>query len=73
MLVNIFGGILRCDIAGEGIVLAYNETGSKVPLVVRMLGTNVVEGKEILGASGLSVVFADTLTEAADAIKNLKV
>jgi succinyl-CoA synthetase beta subunit len=73
VLVNIFGGILRCDIAGEGIVLAYNETGSTIPMVVRMLGTNVVEGKEILAASGLSVVFADTLTEAADAIKNLNV
>ena len=73
VLVNIFGGILRCDIAGEGIVLAYKETGSTIPLVVRMLGTNVVEGKEILGASGLPVVFAGTLTEAADAVKNLKV
>ena len=73
VLINIFGGILRCDIAGEGIVLAYKETGSTIPLVVRMLGTNVVEGKEILGASGLPVVFADTLTEAADAIKKLRV
>ncbi len=73
VLVNIFGGILRCDIAGEGIVLAYKETGSTVPLVVRMLGTNVVEGKEILSASGLPVVFTDTLTEAADAIKQLNV
>ena len=73
VLVNIFGGILRCDIAGEGIVLAYNETGSKVPLVVRMLGTNMVEGVEILSVSGLPVTFADTLTEAAEAIKNLDV
>ncbi len=73
VLVNIFGGILRCDIASEGIVMAYKETGSTVPLVVRMLGTNVAEGKEILGASGLSVVFADTLTEAAGAIKQLNV
>ena len=71
VLINIFGGILRCDIAGEGIVLAYKETGSTTPLVVRMLGTNVVEGKEILGASGLPVVFVDTLTEAAYAIKQL--
>ena len=73
VLVNIFGGILRCDIAGEGIVMAYKETGSTIPLVVRMLGTNVVEGKEILGASSLPVVFAETLTEAAEAIKQLKV
>ena len=71
VLINIFGGILRCDIAGEGIVLAYKETGSTTPLVVRMLGTNVVEGKEILRASGLPVVFVDTLTEAAYAIKQL--
>ena len=71
VLINIFGGILRCDIAGEGIVLAYKETGSTTPLVVRMLGTNVAEGKEILDASGLPVVFVDTLTEAANAIKQL--
>ena len=71
VLINIFGGILRCDIAGEGIVLAYKETGSTTPLVVRMLGTNVAEGKKILGASGLPVVFVDTLTEAANAIKQL--
>ena len=71
VLINIFGGILRCDIAGEGIVLAYRETGSTTPLVVRMLGTNVAEGKEILRASGLPVVFVDTLTEAANAIKQL--
>ena len=71
VLINIFGGIIRCDIAGEGIVLAYEETGSTTPLVVRMLGTNVLEGKNILGVSGLPVVFADTLTEAADAIKQL--
>ena len=73
VLINIFGGILRCDIAGEGIVMAYKETGSTVPLVVRMLGTNVVEGKEILGTSGLPVVFADTLTDASNAIKQIKV
>jgi len=73
VLINIFGGILRCDIAGEGIVMAYKETGSTVPLVVRMLGTNVSEGKEILGASGLPVVFADTLTDASNAIKQIKV
>jgi succinyl-CoA synthetase beta subunit len=69
VLVNIFGGILRCDIAARGIVLAYGQTGSKLPLVVRMLGTNVDEGKKILADSGLSVVFADTLSDAAEAIK----
>ena len=69
VLVNIFGGILRCDIAAAGIVLAYQRTGSALPLVVRMLGTNVDEGKQTLRDSGLPVVFADTLTEAAAAIQ----
>ena len=69
VLVNVFGGILRCDIAAKGIVLAYNRIDSKIPLVVRMLGTNVDEGKEILAGSGLNVTFANTLTEAAEAIQ----
>ena len=69
VLVNIFGGILRCDIAAEGIVLAYRNAGSSLPIVVRMLGTNVDDGKRILAESGLPVVFAETLTEAANAIK----
>lgn len=69
VLVNVFGGILRCDIAARGIVLAFERMNSNLPLIVRMLGTNVDEGKEILGASSLNVTFADTLTEAADAIR----
>ncbi len=68
VLVNVFGGILRCDIAAEGIVQAYRETGSQLPIVVRMLGTNVDDGKRILADSGLPVVFAETLSEAAEAI-----
>ena len=68
VLVNVFGGILRCDIAAEGIVQAYRTTGSQLPIVVRMLGTNVDDGKRILAESGLPVVFAETLSEAADAI-----
>ena len=68
VLVNIFGGILRCDIAARGIVLAYGHKNSSVPLVVRMLGTNVNEGKAILRDSGLPVTFADTIGEAAEAI-----
>ncbi len=68
VLVNIFGGILRCDVAARGIVLAYQRKGSRLPLVVRMLGTNVEEGKEILRRSGLNVTFADTLGEVARAI-----
>ena len=68
VLVNIFGGILRCDIAARGIVLAYGNKNSKIPLVVRMLGTNMDEGKAILRDSGLPVTFADTISEAAEAI-----
>ena len=69
VLVNIFGGILRCDIAAEGIVQAYRTANSSLPLVVRMLGTNVDDGKRILEESGLPVIFTETLSEAADAIK----
>ena len=69
VLVNIFGGILRCDIAAEGIVQAYRTANSELPVVVRMLGTNVDDGKRILEESGLPVIFTDTLSEAADAIK----
>jgi len=71
VLVNIFGGILRCDIAAEGIVKAYRDRGSSLPVVVRMLGTNVDQGKTILRDSGLPVTFADTLTEAAEAIAGI--
>ena len=69
VLVNVFGGILRCDIAARGIVMAFERMNSELPLIVRMLGTNVDEGKEILGASSLNVTFADTLTEAAEAVR----
>ena len=71
VLVNIFGGILRCDIAAEGIVKAYKEQGSRLPMVVRMLGTNVDQGKSTLRDSGLPVTLVDTLTEAADAIAQI--
>lgn len=69
VLVNVFGGILRCDVAARGVVLAYRRRNSRLPLVVRMLGTNLEEGKSILREAGLNVTFADTLTEAAQAIK----
>ena len=69
MLVNIFGGILRCDLAARGIVLAYQRKGSTLPLVVRLLGTNVEEGCNILKESGLPVTFTDSLAEAAQAIR----
>ena len=69
VLVNIFGGILRCDIAARGVVLAYQQMGSNLPLVVRLLGTNAEEGRTILQDSGLPVTFADTLSQAAQAIR----
>ena len=69
VLVNIFGGILRCDIAARGIVDAYGRADRQPPLVVRMLGTNVDEGKQILAESGLTATMVDTLEEAAAAIK----
>ena len=69
VLVNIFGGILRCDIAARGVVDAYRKADRQPPLVVRMLGTNVDEGKQILADSGLRATMVDTLEEAAAAIK----
>ena len=69
VLVNIFGGILRCDIAARGIVDAYGKADRQPPLVVRMLGTNVDEGKQVLAGSGLRATMVDTLEEAAAAIK----
>ncbi|MEZ5817305.1 MAG: ADP-forming succinate--CoA ligase subunit beta [Hyphomicrobiaceae bacterium] len=68
ILVNIFGGIMRCDIIAEGVVAAARELGVKVPLVVRLEGTNVELGKEIMAASGLKIVAADDLEDAAQKI-----
>ncbi len=68
ILVNIFGGIMRCDIIAEGIVAAVKEMGLQVPLVVRLEGTNVEKGKEIIGSSGLNVIAADDLDDAAQKI-----
>ena len=68
ILVNIFGGIMRCDIIAEGIVAAAREMDIKVPLVVRLEGTNVEEGKAILADSGLAIVPADDLGDAAKKI-----
>ena len=65
ILVNIFGGIMRCDIIAEGIVAAAREVHLEVPLVVRLEGTNVAEGKAILADSGLAIVPADDLGDAA--------
>ena len=65
ILVNIFGGIMRCDIIAEGIIAAAKEVNLSVPLVVRLEGTNVDEGKRILAGSGLPIVAADDLGDAA--------
>jgi succinyl-CoA synthetase beta subunit len=68
ILVNIFGGIMRCDIIAEGVVAAARELGVKVPLVVRLEGTNVDLGKKIMADSGLKIVSADNLADAAKKI-----
>lgn len=68
ILVNIFGGIMRCDIIAEGIIAAVKEVGLKVPLVVRLEGTNVALGKEIIQKSGLNVIAGDDLADAAKKI-----
>jgi succinyl-CoA synthetase beta subunit len=65
VLVNIFGGIMRCDIIAEGIIAAARETNIAVPLVVRLEGTNVEQGKELLAQSGLAIIPADDLDDAA--------
>ncbi len=68
ILVNIFGGIMRCDIIAEGVIAAVKEVGLNVPLVVRLEGTNVEEGKKIINESGLAVTSADDLEDAAEKI-----
>ncbi|MGN7870257.1 ADP-forming succinate--CoA ligase subunit beta [Paracoccus sp. 22332] len=68
ILVNIFGGIMRCDIIAEGIIAAVKEVGLQVPLVVRLEGTNVDLGKQIIRDSGLNVIPADDLSDAAEKI-----
>jgi succinyl-CoA synthetase beta subunit len=65
ILVNIFGGIMRCDVIAEGVVAASRAVGLKVPLVVRMKGTNEDQGKKILADSGLPIITADTMADAA--------
>lgn len=76
ILVNIFGGIMKCDIIAEGIIAATKEMGLKLPLVVRLQGTNVELGKKLLADSGLNITPADDLTTAAqkivDAVKGAR-
>jgi succinyl-CoA synthetase beta subunit len=70
ILVNIFGGIMRCDVIAEGVVAAVKDVGLTVPLVVRLEGTNVEAGKKIIKESGLNVIAADDLDDAAQKIVN---
>jgi succinyl-CoA synthetase beta subunit len=65
ILVNIFGGIMRCDIIAEGIITAVKDVGMQIPVIVRLEGTNVELGKQMLQSSGLNIISADGLTDAA--------
>ena len=71
ILINIFGGILRCDVLAEGVVQAAHKTGIGVPVVIRMEGTNVEEGRKILADSGLNLITAKDLKDAADKIAEI--
>jgi succinyl-CoA synthetase beta subunit len=68
VLINIFGGILRCDILAEGVIAAVKDLGVRVPIVIRMEGTNVEKGKQMLRDSGLNFTTADTMGEAAEKV-----
>lgn len=68
ILVNIFGGIMKCDVIAEGVIAAAKELGIKVPLVVRLQGTNVELGRKLLDESGLKITSADTMSDAAEKI-----
>jgi len=68
ILINIFGGIMRCDVIAEGVIAAAKETELNIPLVVRLAGTNFEKGKEILNNSGLKIIPADDLNDAAKKI-----
>ena len=65
ILVNIFGGIMRCDTIAQGVITACKAVDLKVPLVVRMKGTNEQQGKQMLAESGLPIISADTMADAA--------
>lgn len=70
ILVNIFGGIMKCDVIAEGVIAAAKDLGIKVPLVVRLQGTNVELGRKLLDESGLKITSADTMSDAAQKIVN---
>jgi len=71
VLINIFGGILRCDVLAEGVIAAVKELGVPVPIVIRMEGTNVTEGKRLLKESGMNFKTADSMDEAAKKVVQL--
>jgi succinyl-CoA synthetase beta subunit len=71
VLINIFGGILRCDVLAQGVIAAVKELGVAVPIVIRMEGTNVEQGKQMLRESGLNFTTADSMGEAADTVVRL--
>jgi len=71
VLINIFGGILRCDVLAQGVIAAVKELGVPVPIVIRMEGTNVDEGKRLLKESGMNFATADSMGEAADKVVQL--
>ena len=71
VLINIFGGILRCDVLAQGVIAAVKELGVPVPIVIRMEGTNVEEGKRLLRESGMNFTTADSMGEAADTVVRL--
>ena len=65
ILVNIFGGIVRCDLIAQGVISAVKEVGVSIPVVVRLEGTNVERGRALLAESGLDIIAAEDLTDAA--------
>ena len=71
VLINIFGGILRCDVLAQGVIAAVKELGVPVPIVIRMEGTNVEEGKRLLQESGMNFTTADSMGEAASKVVQL--
>ena len=71
VLINIFGGILRCDVLAQGVIAAVKELGVRVPIVIRMEGTNVDEGKRLLRESGMKLTTADSMGEAAERVVQL--
>jgi succinyl-CoA synthetase beta subunit len=66
-MVNIFGGIMKCDVIAEGVIAAVRDVGLDLPLVVRLAGTNVELGRELLENSGLPIITADSMADAAEA------